>query len=120
MVLIRWVISALSVILVEYIVPGIHVSTFWTALLVALVLGIVNLIIRPLLILLTLPVTVITLGLFIFVINAAMLLLTETIVKGFEVDGFAAALLGALVLWLINWIVNGVLLKDRGRTRRVV
>lgn len=106
MIIIRWIISALTIIVVSYIVPGIHVASFWSALLVALFLGLLNAIVRPIIILLTLPVTIITLGLFVFVINAFMLLLVNAVVKGFTVDGFFPALLGAVLIWIIGWMVN--------------
>lgn len=106
MIIIRWIISAFTIIIVSYIVPGIHVASFWSALLVALVLGLLNAVVRPIIILLTLPVTIITLGLFVFVINALLLLLVNAVIKGFTVDGFLPALLGAVVIWFIGWVVN--------------
>ena len=106
MLLFRWLINALTVLLVAYVVPGIHVENFYTALIVALVLGILNAIVRPILIILTLPITLVTLGLFTLVINAALFWLVSTWVKGFNVDSFGAAVLGALVLWLLSLITN--------------
>jgi len=106
MILFRWLISAITIMIISYIVPGIHVAGFWTALILALVLGLFNAILRPLLIILTLPVTILTLGLFTLVINAGIFLLASTIVKGFTVEGFGAAFLGSLMLWLLNWAVN--------------
>ncbi len=104
--LIRWLIYTVAIMLLAYIVPGISVRNFYSAMIAALVLGLVNAVIRPLLILLTLPVNILTLGLFTFVINALMLWLVASIVKGFDVKNFVAALLGALVLWAISWITN--------------
>ncbi|TAL50271.1 phage holin family protein [Patescibacteria group bacterium] len=108
--LFRWVINALALLIVANIVPGFGVDTFYSALIAALVLGLVNALIRPLLFILTLPVTILTLGLFTFVINAFMILLVSTIVKGFTVEGFVPALLAALLLWVIslatNWIIK--------------
>jgi len=109
--LVRWLLSALSVIVVAYVVPGVHVTSFWSALIAALVIGLVNALIRPLILLLTLPVNILTLGLFTLVINALMFWLAASIVKGFDVNGFAAAFWGALVYWLVSWVVNG-LFKD--------
>ncbi len=106
--LIRWLIYAVAIMLLTYIVPGISVRNFYSALLAALVLGLVNAVIRPLLILLTLPVNILTLGLFTLVINALMLWLVSSIVKGFDVKNFVAAFLGALVLWVVSWITNAV------------
>jgi putative membrane protein len=106
--LLRWLISALSLVLVTYIVPGIKVQSFYTALIAALVLGLVNSLIRPVLILLTLPVNILTLGLFTLVINALLFWLAATIVKGFGVDGFWPAFWGAMVMSIVSWILNGI------------
>ncbi len=106
--LVRWFLNALALILVAYLVPGITVSSFYAALMAALVLGIVNALIRPVLIILTLPVTIMTLGLFALVINAFLFLFVSTIVKGFTVEGFGPAFIGALILWAISWITNGL------------
>ncbi len=108
MFLLRWVISALSVIAAAYIVPGVNVANAWSAFIAALVIGLVNALVRPILLLLTLPVNILTLGLFTLVINALMFWLASSIVKGFDVANFKAAFFGALVYWLISWIVNGL------------
>ncbi|MFH1620984.1 MAG: phage holin family protein [Patescibacteria group bacterium] len=107
--LLRWLISALSVIAAAYIVPGVSIANTWTALMVALIIGLINALIRPLILLLTLPVNILTLGLFTFVINALMFWLASSIVKGFDVVDFKAAFFGALVFWLVSWLVNGLL-----------
>jgi putative membrane protein len=108
--LFRWVVNAIALIFVSNVVPGFGVSTVYTALMAALVLGLANALIRPLLFILTLPVTILTLGLFTFVINAVMILLVSTVVKGFTVDGFVPALLAAMLLWVIslgtNWLIK--------------
>ncbi len=104
--------NALALLIVANLVPGIHVESLYTALFVALVLGIVNAVIRPILVLLTLPITVLTLGLFTFVINGLLLWFVSTVVKGFSVAGFAAAFWGALLLWLISWATNTLLKKS--------
>lgn len=106
--LLRWLISALSLILVTYIVPGIKVQSFYTALIAALVLGLVNSLIRPVLLLLTLPVNILTLGLFTLVINALLFWLAATIVKGFGVDGFWPAFWGAIVMSIVSWVLSGI------------
>lgn len=116
MIIIRWVISALSVILVAYLVPGIAVASFWSALIVALVLGLLNAVIRPILVILTLPITILSLGLFIFVINGLVLLFVSSIVKGFEVDGLLAAILGSIVLTVIGWVTNTIFGAERKKT----
>ena len=106
--LLKWLISTLAVIIAAYLLPGVSVRSFWTALLVALVLGIVNAIIRPIFVILTLPLTVVTLGLFLFVINALLILLTSAVVPGFEVRGFWWALLFSLVLSIISWALHKI------------
>ncbi len=107
--MIRWIINALMVILVTYVVPGISVTSFYTALIVALIYGILNAIIRPILVILTLPINLITLGLFTLIINAVLFWLVSTIVKGFAVEGFWSAFFGALVLWVFSFLTNGIL-----------
>ena len=102
----RWLINALAIFLVPYIVPGVSIENYYTALIAALIIGLINAIIRPILLLLTLPINMLTLGLFTLVINAIMFWLASTIVKGFHVEGFLAAFLGALAFWLISWIGN--------------
>ncbi len=106
MILIRWLLGALSLMLVAYLVPGITVASFYTAIILALVLGLLNAILRPVLLFLTLPITIVTLGLFALIINAGIFLFASTVVKGFEVDGFVAALTGSLILWLFNWFIG--------------
>jgi len=107
--LVHLLVSALLLWLVSVIVPGIHIAGFGYALLAALVLGIVNTLVRPILVLVTLPITILTLGLFLVVINALMLLLTSAIVPGFHVVGFIAALLGGLLLGLFNLAASAVM-----------
>lgn len=103
-ILLSWLASALIVIIASYIVPGVHVVSFITALFVALVLGIFNTLLRPLLILLTLPITILTLGLFTVVINAFLVLLVALIVPGFTIDSFWSAILFSLLVSIINFI----------------
>lgn len=91
-----------------YLIPGIAIASFWAALWVALFLGVVNAVIRPILIILTLPVNIITLGLFTFVINAVLILLVSSIVKGFEVKGFWIAMLFSVVLSIISYFLQTV------------
>ncbi|HLC69852.1 MAG TPA: phage holin family protein [Patescibacteria group bacterium] len=110
--ILRWLISALALLAIAAWVPGIEVSNFYSALIAALILGLINALIRPLVLLLTLPVNILTLGLFTLVINALMFWLASSMVKGFEVTGFWPAFLGAVLMWIVSWIVNGVLKKD--------
>lgn len=97
-ILVKWLLNALVIIVAAYLLPGIHIANFMTALVIALVLSVLNLIVRPLLIILTLPLTIITLGLFLLVINALMILLTSSLVPGFEVDGFWWAVLYSILI----------------------
>jgi len=103
---VRWLLLALGIMLVAYIVPGISVASFWSALLAAIVIGLVNLFIRPVVALLTLPINALTLGLFSFVINALMLMLVAFVVPGFTVAGFVPALIGSILLSIISVLVN--------------
>ncbi|MDD5083474.1 MAG: phage holin family protein [Candidatus Moranbacteria bacterium] len=107
----KWVLNALAFLVVANIVPGIHIASFWTALVVALLWGVIGVTLKPLLIILTLPVNILTLGLFTFVINGFFLMLLAKIVEGFEVNGFGAAILGALVLSLLHWFLHAVFRK---------
>ena len=109
--LLVWLINALSLIAVTYLMPSISVSSFTTALVAALVLGLLNTIIRPILVLLTLPVTIVTLGLFIFVINGLLFWFAGSFVEGFVVAGFWAGVFGAIVYSLISWLLSGLVLR---------
>ena len=104
----KWFISALAILLAAYIVPGITVASFYTALIVAVLLGVANLILKPILVILTLPISIITLGLFTLVINGFLFWFVGTIVKGFAVSGFMAALLGALIVSIANYLGNKI------------
>ncbi len=108
----KWIIIALAILALPHVLPGIEVVSFVTALLVALVWGFANLIIKPILLLIALPITVITLGLFVFVVNAGILWGIGAVVNGFYVDGFVSAFLGALIVSVAGMIANFVL-KDR-------
>ena len=105
-ILANWIVSGLAVFLSAYLLSGVHVDGFATALIVAVVLGIVNAILKPILIILTLPINILTLGLFTLVINALLILLTTNLVSGFKVDGFWWALLFSLVLSIINSVLH--------------
>jgi putative membrane protein len=109
MLLLKWLIMAVSIIVSAYLIPGVKVSGFFAALWVALFLGIVNILIKPLLILITLPINILTLGLFTFVINALLILLGSSVVKGFEVGGFWVAVIFSIVLSLINYALGSLL-----------
>ncbi len=106
--LIKLILGAIAVFATSYILPGMHVKDFWTAVIVALVLAIVNVLIRPILVLLTFPVTIVTLGLFLFVINSLMVLLVARIVPGFVVDGFWWAMLASVVISIVNGFLSAI------------
>lgn len=99
----RFLLTVLGILLVARYVPGIEVSSFYVALLVAVVLGLVNIILKPILVILTLPITLITLGLFTFVINAVLFWIVSVFIPGFSVDGFIPAFIGALIIAAIHW-----------------
>ena len=108
--LIRWLLSAGALFSIAFygLVPGIQVTNFYTAMVAALVLGLVNALIKPIILFFTLPFNILTLGLFTFVVNAFMFWFASTIVKGFNVAGFWPAFWGALVMWIIGWFINGL------------
>ena len=104
--LLRWVLNAIALQVTAGFVSGFVVDGWWAAFAAAAVLGIVNLLVKPIIVLLTLPINLLTMGLFTFVINAGMLLLVQSIVKGVSIDGWLPALSGAVILWVINLAVN--------------
>jgi putative membrane protein len=107
--LLHWLISAVSLLIVAYIIPGIEVRGFGTALIAALVIGLVNATLGLILKILTLPLTLLTFGLFLFVINALMLQLASYLVPGFAVSGFWSAFFGAIVLSLVSMVLRSVI-----------
>ena len=109
--LLRWVINAATLLGIAYYLPGIGVNGFYAALITALALGLVNALIRPLIVLITLPINILTLGLFTLVINALMFWFVSTFIKGFEVDGFMAAFWGALIMTLVGWVTGWFIKK---------
>ena len=108
-----WILNAVALLSVAYVMPSIHVASFGAALLAALVLGLVNAVLRPLLLLLTLPVTLLTLGLFIFVINGLMFWLAGSMLEGFVVSGFWPAVFGALLYSIVSGVLSGLLLGGK-------
>lgn len=101
-----WLIFALAIALTAYLLPGVKLSGFLAALITAAVLGLINAVIKPLLLLLTLPINILTLGLFTLVINAVLIMLTSAVVPGFYVSGFWQALLFSLVLVVVNYLLG--------------
>jgi putative membrane protein len=105
-ILTNWLLSALTIFLISQYIKGFYVDSFQTALIVAIVLGIFNAFVKPVLVILTLPINILTLGLFTFVINAFLIMATDYFVKGFTVTSFTPALIAAIVLWLINIVIS--------------
>ena len=110
--LISWLLNALALLAVAYLVPGIHVATFTAALIAAFVIALVNMLIRPILLILTLPITILPLGLFILVINGVLFYAIGSLFTGFEVQTLGAGIIGALIYSVISWILSAILLKD--------
>ena len=110
-ILLVWLINAVALIAVAYLMPSITVSNFTAALIAALILGLVNAVIRPILVLLTLPVTVLTLGLFILVINGLLFWLVGSFIQGFVVQGFWAGFFGAILFSIVSWLLSALVLK---------
>ena len=111
----RWIVNGAALLLVAYLYPGVQVAGFFPALVAALFLGLVNAVVRPILVILTLPVTILTLGLFLFVINALLFWLVAEVVKGFNVAGFGAALLGSILYSVITLLTSWLLFSARPR-----
>ena len=105
-IIVRWLLLAAALLLVAHLYPGVSVASFGSALIAALVLGLFNTLVRPLLVLLTLPVTLLTLGLFLFVINALMFWAAASVLDGFNVAGFSAALIGSLLDSLCGMVID--------------
>ncbi len=104
-----WLLNAVALLIVAYILPGITVASFGSALVAALVLGLLNTLVKPLLVLLTLPITIVTLGLFLLVLNALIFWFAGSVLKGFQVNGFWWALLGALVYSIVSGLLSRLL-----------
>lgn len=117
-VLVRIVVNAATIAVAAALIPGIELRGAGAALIAGLVLGVVNAVVRPILFVLTLPLTLVTLGLFLFVLNALCLWLTATVVPGFVIRGFGSAFLGALVVSAVSWILTAFV-SDTGRIRRL-
>jgi putative membrane protein len=115
--LIRFLLNGLAVVLTAYILPGVSVEDYGTALIVALILAIVNVLVKPILVVLTIPITIVTLGLFLLVINAAIILFVDNLVAGFHVDGFWWALLFSLILSIFNSLFNDLAGRKREEIR---
>lgn len=107
--LLKWLLSAASLLFVAYVYSGVEVQSFTSALIAAFVIGLFNVVLRPVLVVLTLPVTIVTVGLFLFVINALMFWAAASVLDGFQVNGFGAALLGSLIYSLLGVLIESAL-----------
>jgi putative membrane protein len=115
--LLRLLLNGVAVLFAAWLIPGLRVDTPATAIVAGIALGLVNAIVRPLLLLLTLPLTLLTLGLFIFVVNAICLALVAWLVPGFSISGFGAALIGAIVISLVSWLLSATLVDKKVERR---
>lgn len=106
MLIIRWILLALTLLFVAWLLPGIHLAGFSSALWASLVIGIINVFIRPILMIITIPINLLTLGLFTFILNALLLILVAHIVPGFTIDGFLSALLGSILISIVSVFIN--------------
>ena len=119
-ILIRWIITTLAIVIVPNLVSGVTVQGTGTAILAGAILGILNALVRPLLILLTLPLSIVTLGLFLLVINALMFQLAGAVVPGLHVDSFWSAFFAAIIVSIVSWISNWVIAGGAGERTVVV
>jgi len=117
-ILIRWLILTAAIMFASYIIEGIQVKSFFRALFAAGVLGILNAFFRPILIVLTLPINILSLGLFTFIINAMLLKIASGVISGFEVYGFWSAVFGSLLISVVSWILSSFI-SERGRVEYI-
>ena len=108
-IIIKWLLSAVALLAVAYLYSGVQVNSFGSALIAAAVIGLLNMVVRPVLVVLTLPVTIVTLGLFLFIINALLFWAASGLLSGFHVSGFLAALLGSLMYSLLGLVIESAL-----------
>lgn len=117
-ILMRWLILTAAIIVASYLLDGIQVRSFLSAFFAAAILGILNAFFRPILIILTLPINILTLGLFTFIINALLLKMASGVISGFDVRGFWAAVFGSVIISLISWALNSFI-SPRGRVEYI-
>ncbi len=115
-ILIRWIILTAAIMISAYLLEGIEVSGFFSAFFAAAILGILNAFFRPILLILTLPINIITLGLFTFVINAILLMMASGVISGFEVKGFWSAIAGSLIISIVSWLLSSFI-SSQGNIR---
>ncbi len=116
-ILVVWLLNALALLAVAYVVPNIHVANFTTALIAALVIGLVNMLIKPILVILTLPITILTLGLFILVINGVLFYAVGNWLQGFEVRTLFAGIVGAVVYSVFAWLLAAIVIDDKKKNK---
>jgi putative membrane protein len=107
-ILISWLVTTIAILVAAYIVPGIRVDSLGAALIGAAILGVLNVVLKPILVVLTLPITLLTLGLFLFVVNALVFLLAGSLLSGFHVHSFWSALLGSLIVSIVSYIAYSI------------
>lgn len=117
-ILVRWLVQTAAITFAAYLLDGIHVEGFFSAFFAAVILGILNAFFRPILIILTLPVNILTFGLFTFVINAILLMMVSGLIPGFEVHGFWPAVFGSLIISLVSWFLSSFI-NERGRVEYI-
>lgn len=112
-----WILNALALFTVAYLVPDIHVADFLTAFIAALLIGLVNMLIKPILVILTLPITILTLGLFILVINGLLFYGVGNWLQGFEVKTITAGIIGALIYSVLSWLLAAIIIDDKKKSK---
>lgn len=117
-ILFRWIVLTVAILFAAYLIDGIYVRGFLSAFMAAAILGILNAFLRPVLLIVTLPFNILTLGLFTFIINALLLKMASGVISGFEIQGFWPAVLGALIISIVSWLMNA-LVSDRGRVEYI-
>jgi putative membrane protein len=117
-IVVRWLFLTFAIFMAAYLIDGIRISGLPSAILAAAVLGVLNAFLRPILLLLTLPLNILTLGLFTFAINAILLMMASGVISGFDVDGFGAALLGALLISAVSWLLTSFI-SERGTVQYI-
>ena len=108
LLLVKWILFALAIMFTAWIIPGISVAGFGSAMIVVVIMALINIFIKPLILLVTLPINILTLGLFLFVINALLLLLLGKIAPGFQVDGFLSALVGSILISILGTMISSI------------
>jgi putative membrane protein len=112
--LVRWLVLTAAIIVASYLIQGIEVNGFFSAFFAAAILGVLNVFFRPILLILTLPINILTLGFFTFIINAVLLKMASGVISGFVVHGFWSAVFGALIISVVSWLLNSFI-NDQGR-----